>query len=896
MKRSVLSRITAFVLALVLVLGSVGIPVRAAENTGVTIKLHYNRPDGNYADWSVWFWIEGSESADVPFAEENGEMVATYPVADGATNVGFIVKLPNWAAKDVDADQFVDVAPYLTGTVHVYVQSGVEGYEIRPDTDVVTGIKIKEAVYVDGTGIRVVMTAPVENCQNAFSVSGLTVATVEDAGNNTYIITTQEEVDLLGSYTLTCGAGSCQIRMPNIYSTQDFENQYTYEGDDLGASWTKDKTTFRLWAPTAASVKVNLYESGTAGTDDLLEQLDMSADIQGTWIAEKSGDLNGVYYTYSVEVGGKTVEACDPYARTTGVNGQRAMVIDLRSTDPEGWENDADPHAGNSITDAVIYELHVRDLSVDESSGIANKGKFLGLIETGTTNSQGVPTGLDHIKNLGVTHIHLLPSYDYASVDESNLDTPQFNWGYDPQNYNVPEGSYSTDPYNGAVRVAEMKQMVQGLHNNGISVIMDVVYNHVYNADTFCFNQIVPLYFSRVSDSGVYSAGSGCGNDTASERSMVKKYIVDSVKYWADEYHIDGFRFDLVGLIDTETINAVIEEVHKTHPNVIFYGEGWTMSTVMTKGGYTMTTQANSTEVPGFAFFSDTLRDCLRGSVFNNTERGYIAGIGGHTGTIAACFRGQPTWCKSPTQTINYASCHDNMSLYDRLTLSTPDASPEDRIRMNNLAAAIVMTSQGVPFFQAGEEMLRSKPLGNGEFDHNSYSSPDSVNSLKWNDLNSETYLDVYAYYQGLIAFRASHPALRMTDAAEVNEKIANLTGLEFNVTGFHIAPGANGDNSSIVAIFNPRSTATEVTLPEGQWDIYVNGTDAGTTILGSAEGTVTVEPISAMVLVQGGSTAASDTAAQTTDSHKAGANILPIAGLIAIAAAVFVILRRKKK
>ena len=279
MKRSVLSRITAFVLALVLVLGSVGIPVRAAENTGVTIKLHYNRPDGNYADWSVWFWIEGSESADVPFAEENGEMVATYPVADGATNVGFIVKLPNWAAKDVDADQFVDVAPYLTGTVHVYVQSGVEGYEIRPDTDVVTGIKIKEAVYVDGTGIRVVMTAPVENCQNAFSVSGLTVATVEDAGNNTYIITTQEEVDLLGSYTLTCGAGSCQIRMPNIYSTQDFENQYTYEGDDLGASWTKDKTTFRLWAPTAASVKVNLYESGTAGTDDLLEQLDMSADI-----------------------------------------------------------------------------------------------------------------------------------------------------------------------------------------------------------------------------------------------------------------------------------------------------------------------------------------------------------------------------------------------------------------------------------------------------------------------------------------------------------------------------------------------------------------------------------------------------------------------------------------
>ncbi|MBR5126016.1 MAG: type I pullulanase [Oscillospiraceae bacterium] len=635
------------------------------------------------------------------------------------------------------------------------------------------------------------------------------------------------------------------------YSTEEFESRYTYEGNDLGAVWSEDKTVFRVWAPTASAVKVNLYESGTAGTDDLLDQIDMTEDVQGTWIAEKTGDLNGTYYTYEVTIGGDTREACDPYARTTGVNGHRAMVIDLDSTDPEGWDEDEDPHAGKNITDAVIYELHVRDLSMDESSGIQNKGKFLGLIETGTANSAGIPTGLDHIRNLGVTHIHLLPSYDYASVDESDPDNAQFNWGYDPQNYNVPEGSYSTDPYNGAVRVAEMKQMVKGLHDNGISVIMDVVYNHVYDAENFCFNRIVPQYFSRANDDGTYSSGSGCGNDTASERSMVRKYIVDSVRYWADEYHIDGFRFDLVGLIDTDTINAVMEEVHKSHPNVIFYGEGWTMNTQLTKENIMLTTQDNSSITPDFAFFSDTLRDCLRGSVFNNNEQGYVSGLGGHTGTIADCFRGLPSWCDQPTQTINYASCHDNMTLYDRLTQSNPDASEEDRIRMNNLAAAIVMTSQGVPFFQAGEEMLRSKPLADGSFDHNSYQSPDSVNSLKWNDLNDKTYQQVCDYYKGLIDFRKAHPALRMTTAEEVNAHITDLPSLDFNVTGFHIAKGANGEADDIIVIFNPGKEAATVKLPEGVWRVCVDAYNAGIGTLDRVQEEVTVEPVSAMVLVE---------------------------------------------
>ena len=646
-------------------------------------------------------------------------------------------------------------------------------------------------------------------------------------------------------------ATEAELSLTEYYSSADFEDAYTYNGDDLGATWTAESTAFRVWAPTASAVTVNLYASGTAGTDDLTGQLTMTPDANGTWTAEAEGDLNGVYYTYSVEIDGTVTEACDPYARAVGVNGQRAMVIDLDATDPEGWENDADPHAGNAITDAIIYELHVRDLSSDESSGIENTGKFLGLIEEGTTNSQGIPTGLDHIKSLNITHLHLLPSYDYGSVDETTLETNDFNWGYDPVNYNVPEGSYSTDPYNGEVRVKEFKQMVQGLHNNGISVVMDVVYNHVYNAEEFCFNKIVPQFFSRVDSTGSYSNGSYCGNDTASERAMVKKYIVDSVTYWADEYHIDGFRFDLAGLIDTETMNAVIEAVHETHPNVIFYCEGWTMTTYPTKDGYEMTTQQNSTLVPDMAFFNDTCRDAIRGSNTNNSEKGYLGNGGGFASKIRNTFTATVSWCKSPTQTINYASCHDGYTLYDRITMSTRKLTEEQRIRMNNLSAAIILTSQGVPFIHAGEEMLRTKVLEDGSFDHNSYDSPDSVNSFKWDDLNDETYRTVRDYYAGLAAFRQAHPALRMTTAEEIAEHITVRKDLEGNVTAFEISQGANGEENNLLVIFNPGKESYTMELPAGEWDVYVSGQTAGIEVLDTISGTATVEAISAMVLVQ---------------------------------------------
>ena len=638
--------------------------------------------------------------------------------------------------------------------------------------------------------------------------------------------------------------------MSERYSTPDFEATYTYRGNDLGAVWSKDKTCFRLWAPTATAASINLYRSGEPEAHDLISNIPMQRDTKGTWTAQCAGDLNGVYYTYLVSHDAKTVEVCDPYARTTGVNGYRAMVIDLSSTNPEGWEQDHDPNADLAVTDVVIYELHVRDVSVDSSSGICQKGKYLGVVESGSKTPGGIPTGIDHMKDLGITHLHLLPVYDYGSVDENHLERNQFNWGYDPVNFNVPEGSYSSDPHNGAVRVKELKQMIKTLHDNGISAVMDVVYNHVYEAKDFCFNKIVPDYFSRTKN-GVYSNGSGCGNDTASERSMVRKYIVDSVCYWADEYHFDGFRFDLVGLLDVDTINEIVSEVHKRHPSVIFYGEGWSLDTVTTRDCI-LATQNNSHLTPGFAYFSDTIRDALRGSVFFTDALGFITGATGMGPKLEACFRGLPQWCKDPKQTVNYVSCHDNNTLMDRIALATPDVSFEDHVRMNKLAAVFYMTAQGIPFMQAGEEMLRSKPDGKGGFVENSYCSSDEINSIKWDLLEKKIYRDTYEYYKGLIALRKAHPMLRMTSSYDILSNLVPVHCDHPQVVAFRLTSNAVQENGTeMFIIFSAAESAQTVPLPAGKWQVVVNAEKAGTEALATAENTVTLPPISAMVLIK---------------------------------------------
>ena len=855
----------------------------AAAEYDITIKVHYHRQDAAYSDWEVHMW-NGVESLDATRAFELEDVTfegttygatATY-YADAADSwVGFIVKKPDWT-KDPDGDRKIDVSDVLSGTVHVYAKSGstLEDY-IVDKSEAQVGAKITACVYDSITGQLTVTTAvPIEGELNgAFTLEGPNgevkingVSNVE--GTCDYVLAFEGEIDAESIYTVYYKGTPCVVTVPNVYSTEFFENEYTYVGNDLGATWTQEGTSFRLWAPTASAVSVNLYTSGTEGTDDLIQSVEMTADVNGTWIATVEGDLNGTYYTYSVTRKGETVEAVDPYARTTGVNGNRGMIIDLDSTNPAGWENDTYV-TQKSYTDAVIWELHVRDFSIDESSGMENKGKYLAFTESGTTvPGTEIATGVDYMVDLGVNYVHLLPVYDINSVDET---TGGYNWGYDPKNYNVPEGSYSTDPYNGAVRVNEFKQMVQSLHNAGIGVVMDVVYNHVADAGNFCFNQIVPGYFSRIHDDGSYQSNSGCGNDTASERSMVSKYIVDSVLYWAEEYHIDGFRWDLVGLIDIDTINACMAAVHAVNPNIIFYGEGWEMCTWTTKDGYVnrMTIQPNDTKVNGeagtFAFFNDTIRNAIHGGVFDAPAKGFVAGnmTAATKMVVGAGYTANSLWgsngssVDTPLQTINYASCHDNYTLFDNLTIDVMDATgctaeeaAELAADMNSLAAAYYITAQGVPFIHAGEEMLRSKPDAAQEigFNHNSYSAGDEINSFKWANLQNELVAGSRDYYRGLIAFRAAHPAMRLTTKAEINAAMTELETENTNVVAF-VNSGA-GLEDAIVSIFNADAVAHTVTLPEGKWSICVNKDTAGTEILRTVEGTVEVESTSAMILV----------------------------------------------
>lgn len=867
------------------------------DKNEITIKLHYSRPNGDYENWNVWAWTEGTEGQDgarYDFKEESSEMVATISL-NGRKNsrFGYIIRKSegdnDWVEKDPNKElnRYIDLSQILSGTIDCYVESGKDEVREELGDDILKGVKICSIDYDKETNsIKAVTGNPIEGDINtAFTIKSadgthIAIKNVTQASNKKeYTIELDDNLASIAAmvkkYFISFDGYEYKFQLVSeairtLYSTEEFEEAFTYTGNDLGATWTQEKTTFKVWAPTADKVEVKLYDKGEVGEETSTETLAMTEGDKGVWSAEKAGNLNGTYYTYAVTIGGETTEACDPYARTTGVNGNRAMVLNLDATNPEGWAADVGPNAGMNYTDSVIYELHVRDFSIDKSSGIKDdyKGKFLGLTQEGTTNETGQTTGLDYLKDLGVTHIHLLPSYDYATVDETNLDTPQYNWGYDPKNYNVPEGSYSTDPYDGEVRVKEMKQMVKTLHDNNINVIMDVVYNHVYDADKFCFNQIVPQYFSRTKEDGTYSNGSGCGNDTASERAMVKKYIVDSVNYWADEYHIDGFRFDLVGLLDTETINEVVNTVHEKHPNVVFYGEGWTLPTEVSKDGYTMATQANASKTPLFAYFSDGIRDLLKGGN-NETDLGFVSGLTGKEEPMANCFRALAGWSSTPTQIVNYASCHDNYTLKDKLDATAGKTnSPEDVIKMNNLAAAIYLTAQGIPLIHAGEEILREKKDADGNIDHNSYKSQDSINSIKWSNLNKEEYQQTRDYYKGLIAFRKNHAALRLTtaEAVEQNVKYHWITNevIMFVINGKEQIAGEVSDG--IVIIFNATNTEKEVDLyrktnennsmygiAEGTWNICVNAEKAGTEILESiTDGKVKVAPISTMILVKG--------------------------------------------
>lgn len=629
-----------------------------------------------------------------------------------------------------------------------------------------------------------------------------------------------------------------------------------YTGNDLGAVYSPKMTRFKVWAPEAESVKLNLYKQGEG--DNLIDQHIMKKSANGTYVFEKQGDCNGIYYTYTVVNHGEEQEAVDPYTKAAGVNGQRGMVINLAKTNPQGFEMDGYRNPEH-ITDAIIYEGSVRDFTMDESSGVFHNGKFLGLTEANTTNHFGEATALDYISGLGVTHVQILPAFDFETVDEKNQKA-QYNWGYDPDNYNVPEGSYAVSPYDGAVRIQEMKQMVLALHSRGIGVIMDVVFNHTYRRDDSNLQKIVPGYYYRSDETG-YTNGSGCGNEVASDRPMVQKLIVDSLIYWAKEYHIDGFRFDLMGVLDIDTMNVITERLKEIRPDVYLYGEGWNggpSSLAEEKRAF----KASAKKMPGIGMFNDDIRDTIKGSVFYDDHLGFVNG-GTHlenalrygiTGAVAHPqvdydAYGSKPWAKEPGQSINYVSCHDNYTLWDKLSVSCPEASEEKKKAMNRLCAAIVFTSQGVPFIQAGEEFLRSKPLPEKKgFAENSYNMPDAVNSIKWDNIHE--YPDMIAYYKGLMALRKAHPVFRMQSEAEMTQNLCFLSDTPENVVAYLLkGKGADDTPENILVIFNGNDEEILYNLPEGKWKILVDDKTAGADGKKIISAKADVEPLSALVL-----------------------------------------------
>lgn len=629
-----------------------------------------------------------------------------------------------------------------------------------------------------------------------------------------------------------------------------------YTGNDLGAVYSPKMTRFKVWAPEAESVKLNLYKQGEG--DNLIEQHIMKKSANGTYVFEKQGDCNGIYYTYTVVNHGEEQEAVDPYTKAAGVNGQRGMVINLAKTNPQCFELDGYRNPEH-ITDAIIYEGSVRDFTMDESSGVFHNGKFLGLTEANTTNHFGEATALDYISGLGVTHVQILPAFDFETVDEKNQKA-QYNWGYDPDNYNVPEGSYAVSPYDGAVRIQEMKQMVLALHSRGIGVIMDVVFNHTYRRDDSNLQKIVPGYYYRSDETG-YTNGSGCGNEVASDRPMVQKLIVDSLIYWAKEYHIDGFRFDLMGVLDIDTMNVIAERLNEIRSDIYLYGEGWNggpSSLAEEKRAF----KASAKKMPGIGMFNDDIRDTIKGSVFYDDHLGFVNG-GTHlenalrygiTGAVAHPqvdydAYGSKPWAKEPGQSINYVSCHDNYTLWDKLSVSCPEASEEKKKAMNRLCAAIVFTSQGVPFIQAGEEFLRSKPLPEKKgFAENSYNMPDAVNSIKWDNIHE--YPDMIAYYKGLMALRKAHPVFRMQSEAEMTQNLCFLSDTPENVVAYLLkGKGADDTPENILVIFNGNDEEILYNLPEGKWKILVDDKTAGADGKKNISEKTDVEPLSALVL-----------------------------------------------
>lgn len=823
-----------------------------------SLTVHYKRTSGNLSDWGLWLWaLKGANlpaTQVTPFfsnvvdSKGYGLINAQVPISDGVTQLGLIPRLKSGWTKDVDLDRIVNLD--VNNSAEIWIQQN-DGYIYTNDTFIVPPEMWGASIETLRT-IKVTLSRANGTAGPGFSLSGEDAPAIVSAekikdlnngqtsSNKQWLITTATDIPL-GSIIMvnhtdpdpTRVFGSRQIVAAGVFTSPAFVEAFTYTGDDLGSTYSAAKTDFRVWAPTASSVSLLTYASATTPRNQGTVT-PMTKSVKGTWTASLSGDRHLQVYMYRVTVGGNTDDAVDPYARSVTVNGDRGVVIDLAKTNPTGWLTQKKPKFSGRAVDSIMYELHVRDSSIDANSGVKaeNRGKFRGLAQLGTTIGSGktkATTGLSFFKEMGVTHVQLLPMYDYASGgDELN---PVFNWGYDPEHFNVPEGQYSSDPTNPVARIRELKEAVQAFHANGMRVTMDVVHGHVASATEFSQAIIVPGYWFRKDANGNLTNKSGCGNDTATERPMVRKFIVDSFKYWTKEYKLDGYRIDQMGLWDVQTVNDSAIAIRAIEPAATIIGEAWSM------GGDSGLPQGNQSQLlnmPGVGAFNDGIRNGVKGSPDGSSDGGYV---NGNTGAINAVKAGTighssadkitvPWLVLDAGQSVNYAEAHDNKTLFDKLWSVNNQQSLPAVIKQQRQIGALILLAQGTPFIQAGQEFLRSK-----NDDHNSYNSSDQVNSLKWPErVKHRSTVD---YHKGLIALRKAHPAFRMSSPAAISANLKFLNAPD-DVLAYSLNGKAVKDKwATIVVISNPNSTSKKVTLPStGNWNVVVNGDKAGVTTL----------------------------------------------------------------
>ncbi|ADK05326.1 TPA: type I pullulanase [Bacillus anthracis] len=813
---------TVLLLTLIVMLSSVFSfqSVKAVSNSKTTeVIIHYKEQSGNTKDWNLWIWGENANGKSYEFTGEDEFGKYAKINIDGDYNrLGFIIRTNEWE-KD-GGDRWIE--NIKDGRAEVWVLSGDEKvYNAKPSSD----LSIQKATIDSFHEITVTTNVPFHIKEKKIEMEGIKIKNITpydinsgDITNKVKIIT-EQKIDLKQTYKVKIeNLADTNTEIGKVIRSEEFDHLFYYGGNDLGNTYTAQHTKFRVWAPTASEAKLVTYKKWN---DKIGTEINMQQGEKGTWKAELKGNQKGLYYTYKVKIGDKWTEAVDPYARAASVNGDKGAVIDLEETNPKKWSTNNKPKLKNP-EDAIIYELHVRDLSIQPESGIKQKGKYLGVTEKGTKGPEGLKTGLDHMKDLGVTHIQFLPIFDYASVNEENVNEPQYNWGYDPKNFNVPEGSYSTNPYEPTVRIAELKQMIQTLHDNNLRVVMDVVYNHMYNAAESNFHKLVPGYYYRYNEDGTFANGTGVGNDTASERKMMRKFMIDSVTYWAKEYNLDGFRFDLMGIHDYETMNEIRKAVNQIDPSIILHGEGWDLNTPLV--AELKANQKNAEKMKGIAHFNDNIRDGLKGSVFEEKENGFVNGKENMEDRIKKGItagidydRNTSTY-QDPEQVLTYVEAHDNHTLWDKLELTNPGDSEEVRKQMHKLSSSILLTSQGIPFLHAGQEFMRTK-YG----DHNSYKSPDSINQMDW--LRRAAFNNEVDYMKGLIELRKKYPAFRMTSAEQIKTHVSFIDAPKNTVT--YTIEGNKHEYFTVA--HNANKEAVEITLPsKGPWKVLVDGKQAG--------------------------------------------------------------------